>query len=182
MNASEGLQRFLMAQHARAEDRPLTWHAHALDFIDYYGIDQDMIEAVIRRPQRTHEDPSGADFGYPVLRYRRGDVEVVVGYEFPTHPMVLYIHLHLPMEPTGGGAKTPGGRGTTAPTTVADLHARIRAQGYSITQGGKHMQVRDGHGALLCVLPSTPSDHRTMMNTWRQFLRCHALRSLDAER
>lgn len=57
------------------------------------------------------------------------------------------------------------------PTDIAELRARIEARGYRVYQRrGKHTRVDRPNGSRLMTLPLTPSDRRSILNAWREFL------------
>lgn len=179
MNGMDWLRR---QADAEPVEWPLVFHDRARDFLDTYGIDDAMIEGVVRHPRQIADDPHGVEVGYPVKRFRRGDIEVVVGYQDPRAPAVLFVHLHLPMD--GSSGAYGGGNGPqaarTAPKTVQELHQRVEAAGYTLARAARHTRVLRPNGSLLMMVSTTPGSVRTLSKTWAQFLRLHAHDSLDA--
>lgn len=62
----------------------------------------------------------------------------------------------------------------TRPTTQKEFHQAIRARGYLIDHGGKHLAVRRPDGTRIMTLPVTPSDRRALLNAWCTFKRITA--------
>lgn len=150
----------------------LHWHQDAEDFIERYRLDRQFVEDVVRSPQATEVDPRTQKVGYQVLRLRRGDIEVVVGYREPREPMVLFVRL------LSGDNESPrhsvgGTKGSSIPPTLPELRRRITMYGYTITHDARHSKVLSTEGHLIAVLPKTPSDHRSLANSWRAFMRGH---------
>lgn len=153
-------------------ERRRSWHTQARDYLDMYGIDPAVVEAAIDNPTSDEPDPTSADRGYPVRRYRRGDVQVTVGYRDPREPLIMYVHLCTPgdhyIRPGRSGGRV-GGR--SAPKTTQELIERVEAAGYEYDPVGRHPRIRRKDGSALVFLAGTPSDVRSLSNAWHQFLR-----------
>ena len=54
---------------------------------------------------------------------------------------------------------------------MKELHARIRAHGYEIEQGRRHLKVKTKDGRTVAVISATDSDHRAVLNMWSTFRR-----------
>jgi hypothetical protein len=158
------------------------WLPRALDFIETYRIDPDIIEAVIEHPTSTGVHPMSAEYGYRIDSYRRGDLEACVARKDPSDPAIVFVYLHLPFDnstgsPQTGSKSSPGGK--TAPKGLRDLKARIYAAGYQVKLGGGgHLRVHRPDDTLLMTMGSTPSDRRALTNAWMTFQRQVALDSV----
>lgn len=147
------------------------WHDDAKNFVQLYAVDTRLIVDAVRAPQMISLDPRTAEVGYDIKRLRRGDVEVVVGYRDPEYPMILYVRLATPDDDQGPKRSAGGASGTTVPPTMGELHRRITMAGYSIDHSSAHPKVVARNGDTLMSLPKTPSDRRSLANTWREFIR-----------
>lgn len=157
--------------HVWLTGRALTWLPRTRDYVELWGIDPALIEDAVADPFRMQLEPATAHRHYDLKRFRRGDLEVCVGYADPENPVITWVRIHLPHSGRGGSRSGGAVGGKTAPTTVGDLEARIRAAGYAIVLGGKHRHVLRGDGSLLVTLGCTPSDARSLTNAWKQFER-----------
>jgi hypothetical protein len=150
----------------------LAWLPRARDYADAYGIDTELCESAVYWPTFEVLEAPNERRNYLVRRVRRGDLEVSVGLITPDEPLIMWVRMHLPgnvaYRSAPGGAS--GGSGAKAPTDVNELRKRIKACGYHVRTGGKHTRVERVGGSLLMALPLTPSDHRSVMNCWKQFL------------
>lgn len=151
-------------------ETPLDWQPAALDVAYQFGLNEDAIEAIVRKPETVTVDPSNATRAWTVLRYRRGDVSVVVGFPEDMPPRIWGVYLTLPMEGTGEKRGTQGanggGGGSEVPKTMRGLRRRIVESGLVIRPGGSHDRVETEDGQFVAALPITPSDHRTIPNLW----------------
>lgn len=149
------------------------WHPRALEFAEVHRLDKQMVEDAVRAPTSVEADPHQESVDYPIQRVRRGDIIATVGWREPRDPMILFVHLNLPGE-QGRQKRTVGGtKGSSLPPTVHELHRRIIALGYSISVTGPHAKVNSQQGETIYTLARTASDHRTIANGWRGFLRAH---------
>lgn len=152
--------------------KSLRWLPEAESYADEWGLDQNDVESIVRSATQGTLDPRSNDAGYLIVRYRAGDVIVVVGYRETDHPMILSVYLHIPGNETIGGKKSAGsGAGSTLPRSYLELRKRIMAAGYKIT-ADLHPKVYDPQdGTVFYTLPGTASDHRSLANNWRAWLK-----------
>lgn len=147
------------------------WNDEAKNFVELYNVDTRLIVDAVRAPQMISIDPRTAEVGYDIKRLRRGDVEVVVGYRDPEYPMILYVRLATP-DDDQGARRSPGGiSGSSVPPTMGELHRRITMAGYRIDHSAAHPRVMTKDGDFLMSIAKTPSDKRSLANTWRDFLK-----------
>jgi len=151
------------------------WKPEARDYANTYGLAIEDVEAIVRKKPHPKVDDRSAEVGHRIMRYRAGDVIVVVGLREPDKPMVMSVWVDHHSK-AHSGSKNPSGSGKSGPTTIKELTKRIIASGYRIEMGGAHSRVLDKEtGEFLMALPITPSDHRTVPNVWATFLRKKAL-------
>lgn len=142
------------------EQQPLRFHPPALEAMDRAGITEQTVAEVLASPTHTEPGRRGATVVYG--RHLR----IVVGDD----GMVLVV---ADRAPYGASTRsgTPAVRGTKhdprapRPQTVADYQRRLQDHGFVITPGSKHPIVT--HPKVPGVqlgLPSTPSDHRGLLN------------------
>ena len=147
------------------------WQEDALDWAATWGLKTSDVEDVIKQPYDMAVDPRSGEAGHEIMRYRRGDVIVVAGLRNPKIPVVLYVTTVTGIE----AKKKAGGRsGSTAPRTFTDMRRRIEKLGYTIevlNQG--QLGVFNENGHKVYVMPSTPSEYRSLLNSWMGFLRAH---------
>lgn len=141
---------FALREHVRngvGMQCPLEFHA---DVTALHGVDLVDVESVVRQSERVEVAPETAAKKYPVLKFARGDVLVVVGFRNPRLPMIIAAYwqaLRLPSQGvsadqsdrSGGG----GGRRTVGlPTTAKQLVKRLRDVGASVEDpSGEQMNV-----------------------------------------
>ena len=95
-------------------------------------------------------------------------LDVVVGFRVHTAEDVA--EARLAIEEAKRAQRGPGiarakggGAGNLNPTSFSELITMLKAEGYSVEMGGKHMAVlRDG--AVIATIPVTASDHRSLLN------------------
>lgn len=165
------------------EIRKIGWDEEALMWAALWGLSVSAVEDCIHHPQQTAVDPRTKEIGHNVLRHRRGDVVVVVGYREPETPQVLFVTTMtgLAERHVRGGN---GGTGSTLPRSYRELRKRILDLGYRISVDSAHPKVRTSDGRVIMTFPGTPSDHRSLANTWRSFVKAHAkemLRQIQQE-
>ena len=159
----------------------IDWLAEATDFVEDVGLDAKMVESVVENPQRVEMDPRTSVVGYDVKRLKRGDIEVVVGYSDPENPMILFVRLLGPAEGWSGGRGAKGGTGGAGkgPSTVTDMVKRAQALGYTVEYSTHIKLMWDGKFAM--AIPRTPSDYRSLVNSWHQLLRDHKTRTENTD-
>lgn len=157
------------------------WLPEARDFVEDVGLDVEMIEAAVESPQRVELDPRTSAVGYDVKRLRRGDVEVVVGHSDPDNPMILFVRLLGPAQGQSGGrgSRSGGGGATKNPSTVTDLVKRAQGLGYTV-EYSTHIKLM-WNGKYAVALPRTPSDYRSLINSWHEVLRDHKTRTENTD-
>ena len=117
-------------------------------------------------------DPRSREVGHLIVRYRAGDVIVVVGHRDKDEPVIMSVQVDTGHTSYQGTRASGGATGSTAPNTMRELRKRVLAEGYRIEQVGAHAKVLDKEtGSFLMSLPLTPSDHRSIPNCWAQFTR-----------
>lgn len=150
------------------------WDHQAREAAAVWGLDLENVEAIVRKPQRAELDPHTHKIGHLVVKYFSGDVVVVAGHLDKEHPQILHVSVSAPM--SGSSSTSRSGKGTGAgsslPTTNRDLMRRITDKGCKLkhTSGG-HLSVHAPNGDKLITMGSTPSDHRSIANAWRTFMR-----------
>lgn len=148
------------------------WDQLAIKGAAQWGLTQEDVEKIVRNPQRSVLDAYSTEVGYPVVRHISGDVVVVTGYREKRSPKVLSVFT-LTGPQTVAGSRRAGGSGKSAPTSVADLMKRIKAMGYTFSAGGHPKVIDPDTGTVIYTIPGTPSDWRSLANTWKAFLRRH---------
>jgi len=152
----------------------LTWHPEAAEVADSYHFGSETIMSVLHNPQRAYLAPESADKGYPVARFIRGDVMIVVGFaRGPEQPYVMALY-RLTDEAMARKTRQPrtnagSGSGSNDPKSWLDLNKRIVAMGYRI-EPGNHPKVVTKDGIFVYSLPGTASDFRALPNAWHNFL------------
>jgi hypothetical protein len=148
----------------------IDWHDDAKEYAQSYGLTPDDVELIVTNKTNPQLDPRSHEVGHLIVRYRAGDVIVVVGYREPKRPVIMSVMVDHHHE-SRAGSKAPGGAGKTGPTTMKALVKRILDHGYRVEMGGSHYRVVDKvTGEFLMSLPVTPSDHRSIPNAWSSFL------------
>lgn len=157
----------------------LVWDDRAEGCARMWGLARADVEAIIRHDPQPVTDPHASDVGYPILRYRRGDVVVVVGFRYVESPKVLYVHTVTDQESRGDDPKwkrvASGGPGSDLPTSHRDLKRRILGLGFRFEIAGNgHLAVIDkATGERLCGISSTPSTSSSVADDWKQFRRAY---------
>lgn len=152
----------------------LQWHENADEVRATQSVGQETVNGCLHTPQRRVLAPESADKGYPVVRYVRGDVMVVVGFqEGPEWPFVMAVYrlsdnnTHAQKTyRTAAGAQG----GSKVPRSYRQLSSAIVSMGYRI-KPGNHPRVVTVDGIFVYSLPGTASDVRSLPNTWHGFLR-----------
>lgn len=163
----------------------ITWLPGVKDYAAMWGMSPEDVEQIINAKGRCSIDAHTADVGHLVVRYYAGDVIIIVGYRRLRHPKVMSVFIEGGMPDTSSGSKTPSKGGSDAPTSIRALTKKILDAGYRVEHAGRssgHLRVINAEtGAFLMTIPSTPSDHRTVPNTWSEFLRKDARAKFDEE-
>lgn len=158
--------------------KEITWDEHAEYYAAMWGLTRENVESVVRNPAASSIDPSTSEHEYMVLRHRTGDIIVVTGYLVPDMPKVIFVTTVTGAERVAKYQKAKvGNKPSSMPVSYRDLNTRIRNLGYTIEPGGKHLRVLDSDKNYVYTLPNSASDHRSLANTWRGFLRVHMERT-----
>jgi hypothetical protein len=158
------------------------WLPQALEFLEIYRVDPELIEAVIEHPTSTGLHPKSGEFGYEIRSFRRGDLEACVSLRDPEEPAVAYIYMHLPMDNSKGSSKSGGPvkkAAAKAPNGLREFKDWVHKAGYKPVLRNGHTHVLREDGSLLMVTSSTPGDKMAVTNAWQKFLR---LTAVDAAR
>lgn len=107
--------------------------------VDYPGYDAGIVDAVMCKPDRVEVDPETAVKGYPVLRFWKGDVCVVVMFPSNAEPFVpaWYATTKAMNNWTGPRALTGGGgprRSVGMPTRPRQLIKRLTRMGAEVRE------------------------------------------------
>jgi len=111
------------------ESVPVVLHQNVLDL---YGVDLEFAISTIRNPQAVSIDSTMRRRDYPVLRFRRGDLYVVVGFKARQRPAILGVYVNALLEPDAHQAPTGSGGGGSKqktlgkPRTIVALVKRLR--------------------------------------------------------
>lgn len=102
-----------------------------------WGIDLNLIESVARNPEHVVVAPESFEKKYPVLRFRRGDVLTVIGFQRPRTPSIIAAYVSAKLLPDDGKPQraTAGGGGSrkrdglpTRPSTLLRALKTLGAQ------------------------------------------------------
>jgi len=148
----------------------ILWDDEAVLHAHIYGLDTEDVETIVRNRSNPVRDPHSNDVDHEIIRYTAGDVVAVVGFKDP-EPKILSVWINMPDDVRRAGTTKGGGPGTNLPRTIRDLKKRILARGYKIKMGGSHEKVYSEDGTFITTIPATPSDHRSIPNAWKQFIR-----------
>lgn len=148
----------------------INWQDDAVAYAEMYGLSLEDVEKIVLSRTRPAVDPRSHEVGHLIVRYRAGDVVVVVGHREKAHPVIMSVWVETG-QTKGGTKKTGGVQGSNAPHSMKDLTKRILAEGFKVQHGGSHMKVMTPEGNLLMSMPSTPSEYRSIANCWSLFLR-----------
>lgn len=162
-NAPEGPESKGVIDMAR-----LTWHPAVLDFVNDIGLDQELVLDVLRKPERVGDDVTR--LGMAAKTFQRGDLFVAVGvdgYERGRPASIIHVKLlsdRADRHRSSGGGATGTSSG---PATPRALRQAVVALGFRIEAGTRHDKVIDPKtGLVVTTIPSTPSDGRSIPNTW----------------
>lgn len=152
----------------------LVWLPRAAEHAESYGLSRYTAERAARYPDHTVVDPSSViiDDRWYAERRRKGDVTVVVAFPPGLEPVIWGVYYNLPLPPPRRDRVAAGqsGGGKYA-TTNREFRKRILESGLVIKAGGKHDRVETPEGRLITTLPTSPSDHRWILNATRDFAR-----------
>jgi len=150
------------------------WVPKSLEYCEVFGIDPEMVEAVVEHPTLEGLSPESGRHGYPIKAYRRGDLEVCVSFRPNMQPAIAYVHLHLPID-NSKGSSTGGGSvkkaAAKAPNGLKEFKDWVHKAGYLPTLRNGHTHILRKDGSLLMATSSTPSDKMAITAAWQKFLR-----------
>lgn len=125
-------------------DRAFGYHP---DVESLYGLNKDEIRTAVREPHRVEVRPESKQKGYPVIRFSRGDVNVIMGFRDRLNPAViraewssLLEHDKYTVDRHGGG----GSRKTTGlPASPRSLVMSLKVKGAEVKESstGKTAEV-----------------------------------------
>lgn len=152
----------------------MRWHPDALEFATTYSIKPEDAELIVTDPKSVMTiDPYTAEAGYPVVRYTRGDVTVVVGFRERTDPTVIYLRVQSKDDDRGNtGGPSSGGKAhdSRAPRSLRELQRRCVMAGLKIQRGSRHLGVYDEEGTRVGSINDS-TDRRALTNSWKQIER-----------
>lgn len=107
-------------------DRPFEYLPEVLAL---QGLDKEAVETAVRKPQHVEIRPESREKKYPVLAFRRGDIQVVMGFRDRLKPAVIACYWrpllehdhHVVNRHGGGGARKSTGLPTTVKAAVTQL-------------------------------------------------------------
>lgn len=144
----------------------LEFLGRALDFVETYNFDRNLLRDVVRYPESREKDPHGAEVGYPIYRFRRGDITVVVGFRDLDEPHILHVWLHTPDDDNAQGTKGgAGGPATKTPHSVSQLRGWLMKEGCRLEYKGSGQRITYD-GIFVGTLHLTPSDNRGIKNSY----------------
>jgi hypothetical protein len=158
----------------------LSWHPAVVDFVEDIGLDRQLVLDAVREPERVGDDVTR--LGMAAKTFQRGDLFVAVGVDgYAEGRDAVIIHVKLLSDRadkhrggTGGGGSTGTSSG---PTTPRALRQAAVALGFKIEPGTRHDRIVDPiSGSTVTTVPNTPSDGRSIPNTWaavKRFQRNH---------
>lgn len=149
------------------------WIPKSLEYCQDWGIDPEMVEAVVEHPTLQGIAPESGRHGYPIKSYRRGDMEVCVSYKPGEDPAIAYVHLHLPMDGSKGGSHSSPVRkaAAKAPNGLKEFKDWVYKAGYRPELKNGHVHILRQNGTLLMVTSSTTGDKMSLTAAWQKFLR-----------
>jgi hypothetical protein len=141
---------------------------------DLRGVTLDAVKAALRNPQRVTVRPESQDKGYPVLRFGRGDVDVILGFRMPRLPMVIACYAAsrtdahaLPgvVNRTGGGGSKE--KDSTAPKDGRALASKLKKYGVIITPDDKDEKALLSYkGQEIGHISLNTQNKETVLNDW----------------
>ena len=101
-----------------------------------WGIDLNLIESVARNPEHVVIAPESFEKKYPVIRFRRGDVLTVIGFQRPRTPSIIAAYVSAKLIPddhktqrmTGGGGARKREGVPTRPSALIRALQELGAQ------------------------------------------------------
>lgn len=163
--------------------KKIHWHDDALAYAEMYGLTKEDCEAILINKSRPKLDARTHEVGHLIVRYRAGDVVVVVGHRELDEPVIMSVWVDDHNRDKASRRAGGGPADDAAPKSMKDLTRRIKALGYHLDHRGKHIKVLDPDtGNLVATLPSTPSDWRSIPNSWALFRRKHAKNKIMKEK
>lgn len=156
---------------ARINISDITFLGRALDFIELYDFPTEILLDCVRHPDEVAIDPHAMEVGYPILRFRRGDITVVLGLQRPQEPAITFVYLHVPNDdiPQHKGMGGAGGVGGKVPKSPQQLVGWAQAQGCQVAFNGRGHWNISYNGVLLGSTGGTVHS-RSVMNDY-SFLR-----------
>lgn len=166
---------------------PLTiQYTETSDVLGLEGYPKDAIDRAVRNPDRVEVRPESKDKGYPILRFAKGDVTVIMGFRFPKNPAVMRAEwdallmndTHRVNHTGSGGSR----ESTGLPNTPSALRSRLQQMGATVTpsESGKAATVTyQGQNLGLMTLEKAP--RATVHNDFQRMQRkMHAIDQKEA--
>jgi predicted RNA binding protein YcfA (HicA-like mRNA interferase family) len=150
--------------------KSISWHKDAESYAQMYGLDKEDVEKIMISKSNPELDSRSRQVGHLIVRYRAGDVTVVVGHREKEHPVIMSVWLNTKKQ-RAGSQKLSGVSGSSMPKSMKELLKRVMADGFKVVHGGSHLRVEDSDGVMVCTLPSTPSEYRSIGNAWKAYCR-----------
>ena len=149
----------------------ISWNEDAMSYAKQFGLDPKDVELIVSNATKGTLDPHTHVVGHLVVRYLAGDVIVVVGHREKDHPKILSVQVWTPGEQHGNNRTAKGGHGSSLPKSDRDLRKKIMERGYKILPGNHPKVVDVETDQVLMTIAGTASDHRTIPNDWKRFLK-----------
>lgn len=150
----------------------IDWHDDALAYALEFGMTREDCEKILLSQSGAKLDPRSYEVGHLIVRYRAGDVVVVVGHREKDVPVIMSVWVDTHTEQSReSGSKKPGGSGSKLPKTMKQLTKMVLSDGFKIQHAAGHLKVVDIEGTFICTLPSTPSEYRSIANSWHTYNR-----------
>lgn len=142
------------------------------------GIDLEEAESIVRNCTRVEVRPESAAKKYPVLRFVRGDVDVIVGFRIPREPCVirvnqnaLLVHDTYRVERHGGGGAKKSSGLPHHPDKIRENLVKMGCEIAAFPLDGKAVDVKY-KGQNLGKLQSKAYPSKTAgQNAWQGFVR-----------
>ncbi len=116
---------------------PVTFHE---DVLALSFVNPDEAETAMRHPERVVVAEQSREKGYPVLRFHKGSVTVVVGFKSRTTPSIIAVYYAETIARNGEGAAGGGGKrqGMGVPKTTSQLIKALRELGVEFDTEEEH--------------------------------------------